>query len=184
MAAWQAAHDRVRPATLRVVATVPSGRGGGDPGLRQGARRGALQRALDRGPARDRSAADPRTHTTRIRLELAGDVRGVYPGVYARAHFVTGRAPRLLVPRQAVLRRGEVPPSTSPASAACSCARCGSGTAGDERAVEVLAGGEAGGARRARSGEGGARRGGPAPQDSADGAVRAARRARRSRRST
>ena len=53
-------------------------------------------------------SADPRTHTTRIRLELPEDVRGVYPGVYARAHFITGSALRLMVPRRAVVHRSEV----------------------------------------------------------------------------
>jgi len=53
-------------------------------------------------------SADPRTHTMRIRLQLPEDVRGVYPGVYARAHFVTGRALRLMLPRAAVVHRSEV----------------------------------------------------------------------------
>src|SRR3970282_802731 len=54
-------------------------------------------------------AADPRTHTTRIRLELPEDARGVYPGGFARAHFVLGKELRLLVPREAVARRSEGP---------------------------------------------------------------------------
>ncbi|MGE0558465.1 MAG: efflux RND transporter periplasmic adaptor subunit [Burkholderiales bacterium] len=53
-------------------------------------------------------SADPRTHTTRVRLELPPDVSGIYPGVFARAHFSTGRVTRLLVPRSAVIRRSEV----------------------------------------------------------------------------
>jgi RND family efflux transporter MFP subunit len=90
-------------------------------------------------------AADPRTHTTQVRLELPEDARGVYPGVFARAHFTIGRAPRLLVPREAVFQRSEVtgvyvlddrgagglPPQMR---------QIRLGTAGDERAVEVLAG--------------------------------------------
>ena len=85
-------------------------------------------------------AADPRTHTVRIRLELAGDARGVYPGVYARAHFVTGRAPRLLVPRQAVLRRSEVTAVYVADERGVQLRQVRLGTAGDESAVEVLAG--------------------------------------------
>jgi RND family efflux transporter MFP subunit len=53
-------------------------------------------------------AADPRTHSTRVRLDLAEDGRSVYPGVYARAHFATGSAKKLVVPSAALLRRSEV----------------------------------------------------------------------------
>jgi RND family efflux transporter MFP subunit len=53
-------------------------------------------------------SADPRTHTTRVRLDLPPEVRGVYPGIFARAHFVTGKAAKLLVPRAAIVRRSEV----------------------------------------------------------------------------
>lgn len=53
-------------------------------------------------------AADVRTHSTRVRLDLAQSIKGVYPGVYARAHFAVGRARKLVVPAQAVLRRSEV----------------------------------------------------------------------------
>lgn len=53
-------------------------------------------------------AADTRTHTTRVRLDLPEDVRDVYPGMFARAHFAVGRAKKLLVPAQAVVRRSEV----------------------------------------------------------------------------
>ncbi len=53
-------------------------------------------------------AADARTHTTRVRLDLPEDVRDVYPGMFARAHFAVGRAKKLLVPVAAVVRRSEV----------------------------------------------------------------------------
>lgn len=52
--------------------------------------------------------ADARTHVTRVRLDLPESPRGVYPGMFARAHFAIGRAAKLLVPRQAVLRRSEL----------------------------------------------------------------------------
>jgi multidrug efflux pump subunit AcrA (membrane-fusion protein) len=67
-------------------------------------------------------------------------VRGVYPGVYARAHFVTGRAPRLLVPRQAILRRSEVTAVYVVGERGVQLRQVRLGTAGDERALEVLAG--------------------------------------------
>ena len=130
------------PATLRVVATVPQ------------AQVGAIQaggKARIELPSAGRwievkqitvvPAADPRTHTTRIRLELPGEVRGVYPGVYARAHFVVGTAPKLLVPRAAVFRRSELTAvyvlgdDNRP-----QLRQVRLGAAGDERAVEVLAG--------------------------------------------
>jgi RND family efflux transporter MFP subunit len=53
-------------------------------------------------------AADPRTHSTRVRLYLNGDERDIYPGVYARAHFAIGRARKLVIPAQSVVRRSEV----------------------------------------------------------------------------
>jgi RND family efflux transporter MFP subunit len=97
------------PATLRVAATVPQ---------TQVAAIRAVGKARVEIPSLGKwidvkqmtivPAADPRTHTTRIRLELPEDARGVYPGVFARAHFVTGKAPRLLAPREAVVRRSEV----------------------------------------------------------------------------
>jgi RND family efflux transporter MFP subunit len=130
------------PSTLRVVATVPQA---------QVAAIRASGKARVEVPSAGRwvevkemtimPAADPRTHTTRVRLELPADVRGVYPGVYARAHFVTGAAPRLLVPRAAVFRRSEL-------TAVYVVGEDGRprlrqvrvGAAGDEHSVEVLAG--------------------------------------------
>lgn len=53
-------------------------------------------------------SADARTHSTPVRLDLAAGAQGVYPGVYARAHFAVGRARKLVVPAQAVLRRSEI----------------------------------------------------------------------------
>lgn len=52
--------------------------------------------------------ADPRSHTVTARLYLPANVDGVFPGMAARAHFVTGVGKKLTVPPQAVLRRGEV----------------------------------------------------------------------------
>ena len=86
-------------------------------------------------------SADPRTHTTRVRLELPEDARGVYPGVFARAHFTVGRAPRLLAPRAAVFQRSEVTAAyVIDDKGAARLRQIRLGTAGDEHAVEVLAG--------------------------------------------
>lgn len=51
---------------------------------------------------------DARSHTLTARAYLPDDAEGVVPGMAARVHFVTGKAPKLTVPPQAVVRRGEV----------------------------------------------------------------------------
>jgi multidrug efflux pump subunit AcrA (membrane-fusion protein) len=76
-----------------------------------------------------------------VRLELPADVRGVYPGVYARAHFVIGSAPRLLVPRTALLRRSEVTAVyVVDDKGGVQLRQVRLGTASDERSVEILSG--------------------------------------------
>jgi RND family efflux transporter MFP subunit len=130
------------PSGLRVVANVPQA---------QVAAIQAVSRARVELPAASKwvdaksiivaPAADPRTHTTRVRLDLPEDVRGVYPGVFARAHFVTGKATRLMVPREAVLRRSEVTAVyVLPEGGRPQLRQVRLGAAGDERAVEILAG--------------------------------------------
>jgi RND family efflux transporter MFP subunit len=130
------------PSTLRVVATVAQ---------QQIAAIQAVGRARVEVPSIGKwieaksvtiiPSADPRTHTTRIRLELPEDVRGIYPGVFARAHFVIGKEPRLLVPREAVLRRSEVTAVyVLDAQGTPLLRQVRLGTANDERSIEVLAG--------------------------------------------
>ncbi|MEX2240520.1 MAG: efflux RND transporter periplasmic adaptor subunit [Burkholderiales bacterium] len=130
------------PSTLRVVATVPQA---------QVAAIRALGKAKIEVPSLGRwvevksmtivPAADPRTHTTRIRLDLPADVRGVVPGVYARAHFVVGTAPKLLVPRAAVVRRSEVTAVyVVDERGHARLRQVRLGAAGDEASIEVLAG--------------------------------------------
>lgn len=86
-------------------------------------------------------SADPRTHTTRVRLELPADVSGIYPGVFARAHFSTGRVTRLLVPRAAVVRRSEVTAVyVIEGEGAPRLRQVRLGAAGDAEGVEVLSG--------------------------------------------
>jgi hypothetical protein len=134
------------PSTLRVVATVPQAQvaaiqAGGKARIEVP----SLGRWVDVKAMTIVPAADPRTHTTRIRLELPAEVRGVYPGVYARVHFVVGKAPRLLVPRAAVVRRSEVTAvyvvdEQGDARLRPQLRQIRLGSAGDEGAVEVLAG--------------------------------------------
>ena len=130
------------PSTLRVVATVPQAQvaaiqAGGKARIEVP----SLGRWVDVKAMTIVPAADPRTHTTRIRLELPAEVRGVYPGVYARAHFVVGMAPRLLVPRAAVLIRSEVTAVyVVDGQNRAHLRQVRLGSAGDEVSVEVLAG--------------------------------------------
>jgi RND family efflux transporter MFP subunit len=53
-------------------------------------------------------AADVKTHASRVRIDLPEDLREVYPGMFARAHFAVSRVRKLLVPEAAVLRRSEL----------------------------------------------------------------------------
>ena len=53
-------------------------------------------------------AADANTHSTKVRIDLPADLRDVYPGVYARAHFTVGRGRKLVMPTAAIVRRSEV----------------------------------------------------------------------------
>lgn len=60
-------------------------------------------------------AADARTHTVRVRVDLPAEVEGVLPGSFARVHFYAPAAPDpaataapVVIPAAAVLRRGEL----------------------------------------------------------------------------
>jgi len=134
------------PSTLRVVATVPQAQVAAiQAGGKARIEIPSLGRWVDVKSMTIVPQADPRTHTSRIRLELPSEVRGVVPGVYARAHFVVGRAPRLLVPRAAVLRRSEVTAvyvvdSGNRAGLRPQLRQIRLGAAGDETSIEVLAG--------------------------------------------
>ena len=134
------------PSTLRVVATVPQAQVAAiEAGGKARVEVPSLGQWIEARRVTVVPAADPRTHTTHVRLELPEDVRGVYPGVFARAHFIVGREPRLLVPREAVLRRSEVTGVYVIDDQGFPRLRqVRLGTASDEHAVEVLAGLKAG----------------------------------------
>lgn len=130
------------PSSLRVVATV---------GSAQVAAIQAATRVRVEIPAANRwiearsftvvPSADPRTHSTQVRIDLPEDVQGVIPGVFARAHFVVGKAPRLMAPREAIVRRSELTAVYVIGEAgAAQLRQVRLGTVSDERAVEVLAG--------------------------------------------
>jgi RND family efflux transporter MFP subunit len=134
------------PTGLRVVATVPSAQ---VPSIQAGAKARievpSLGRWVEVKSITVVPSADPRTHTTQVRLDLPADARGLLPGVFARAHFVTGRAPRLMVPREAVVRRSEVTAVyVVEAGGEPRLRQVRLGTASGEKSVEVLAGLRAG----------------------------------------
>ena len=130
------------PSTLRVVATVPQAQVAAiQAGARARVEIPSSGKWIDVRNIVVVPSADPRTHTTRIRLELPEDVRGVYPGVYARAHFVTGSALKLLVPRSAVVHRSEVTGVyVVDDKGEPRLRQVRLGEASDENAIEVLAG--------------------------------------------
>ena len=134
------------PSSLRVVATVASAQ---VPAIQAGARARIEVPSLDRWVEVKSvtvvPSADPRTHTTQVRLDLPDDAKGLLPGVFARAHFVTGKAARLMVPRAAVLRRSEVTAVyVVDDKGAPRLRQVRIGTVSDEKSVEVLAGLRAG----------------------------------------
>ncbi|WP_298604238.1 efflux RND transporter periplasmic adaptor subunit [Zoogloea sp.] len=131
------------PGALRAVADVPQQQ-------LASLGRGALQakvefpesgRWLDAASVTVLPAADPRTHTARVRVVLPADAAGVVPGMAARVHFVVGSAPRLTVPAAAVLRRGEVTGVyVADGKGGFSLRQLRVGSTLDDASVEVLAG--------------------------------------------
>jgi membrane fusion protein, multidrug efflux system len=130
------------PSTLRAIATVPQAQLAAVEAA-SGARVEipSLGRWINARQVTVVPSADPRTHTTSVRLDLPSDVRGVYPGMFARAHFITGKATRLLVPRTAVIQRSEVTAVyVLDADNVPRLRQIRLGAGGDETHVEVLAG--------------------------------------------
>lgn len=98
------------PSEMRVVAAVPQ--------VTAAALRGKVTRAYAELPTLGRTlqakavtvlpAADTRTLTSDVRLDLPEAVPGAVPGTFARAQFAIGTAQRLVIPAQAVVRRSEL----------------------------------------------------------------------------
>lgn len=97
------------PSELRIIANVPQYRLA-DIGARPQAKVEVpeLNRWLKAASVTVQPAADPRTHSTQVRVNLLPNEKGIYPGMFVRTHFVVGKQKKLLVPATAVLRRGEV----------------------------------------------------------------------------
>lgn len=73
----------------------------------------SLKRRVQAASVTVQPAADARTHSTQLRVHLPASETGakgtnVYPGMFVRVHFVTGKANKLLVPSSSVVRRSEV----------------------------------------------------------------------------
>ncbi|HSJ98954.1 MAG TPA: efflux RND transporter periplasmic adaptor subunit, partial [Myxococcota bacterium] len=130
------------PSTLRVVATVASTQVAAiQAGGKARVEIPAANRWIDARAVTVVPTADPRTHATQVRIELPDDVSGIYPGVFARAHFVVGTAPRLMAPREAIVRRGELTATyVIGEGGAPQLRQVRLGSVSDERGIEVLAG--------------------------------------------
>ena len=97
------------PADLRVVATVPQYKiGEVRTSPRASVEIPSIGRMVPGASITVLPAADARSHSTLVRIDLPHDVRGITPGVYARAHFTVGRGRKLVVPTRAVIHRSEV----------------------------------------------------------------------------
>ncbi|MDO8262491.1 MAG: efflux RND transporter periplasmic adaptor subunit [Gallionella sp.] len=97
------------PAGMRVVVSVPQYRLpeiGSNPKVMVEVP--SLNRWINAASVTVQPMADTRTHSTQVRVYLPVNEEGVYPGMFVRAHFVVGKANKLVIPVSAVLRRSEV----------------------------------------------------------------------------
>ena len=97
------------PAEMRVVVSVPQNKLvdiGEHPEAMVEAP--SLNRWIKAASTTVKPVADARTHSTQVRVYLPKNEAGVYPGMFVRAHFVVGKANKLVIPASAVLRRSEV----------------------------------------------------------------------------
>ena len=102
------------PAAMRAVVDVPQQRLGSLAGVGGGGQLKARVELPESGRWLDAAgvtvlpAADPRTHTVRVRVDLPAGSQGLVPGMFARVHFTTGESSRIALPASAILRRGEL----------------------------------------------------------------------------
>lgn len=52
--------------------------------------------------------ADSMTNTFEVRVELPGGVQGLFPGMFVKVDFVVGERQQLVIPKKALVYRGEV----------------------------------------------------------------------------
>lgn len=97
------------PASMRVIVNVPQyklSEIGSHPKVK--VELTSLKRWVNAASVTVQPSADSRTHSTQVRINLPENEKGVYPGMFVRAHFVVGKAKKLLIPASAVVRRSEV----------------------------------------------------------------------------
>lgn len=97
------------PSAMRVLVSIPQYKLpelGAKPSVR--VEIPSLGRWVDAAEVNVQPIADARTHSTLVRVYLPANEPGIYPGMFVRAHFVTGQARKLVMPASAVLRRSEV----------------------------------------------------------------------------
>ncbi len=130
------------PRDLRVAASVPQDRvsairGNGGVSVEIV----ALKQRIGAARVTILPSADPRTHTTQVRVDLPNNLAGVLPGQFARVHFAIGTAKKLMIPAQAVVRRSEVTGAyVVDANGAISLRQLRLGEPVGDAGIEVLAG--------------------------------------------
>jgi RND family efflux transporter MFP subunit len=97
------------PSELRIIASVPQNKLS-EIGTQPNAsvEVPALKRWIKASSVIVQPSADPRTHSTQVRINLPAKEPGIYPGMFVRSHFVVGKVNKLLIPASAVVRRSEV----------------------------------------------------------------------------
>ncbi|TAH41736.1 MAG: efflux RND transporter periplasmic adaptor subunit [Betaproteobacteria bacterium] len=103
------------PAAMRALVDLPQQRIaelGGAAALRARIELPDSGRSIDAAAVTVLPAADARTHTVRVRVDLPAGTQAVLPGSFARVHFFSADAATqvapVTVPMAAVLRRGEL----------------------------------------------------------------------------
>lgn len=89
-------------------------------------------------------SADNLTHTSQVRIELPRTVTGIYPGMFARAHFSVSEDRKLMLPQAAILHRSEVTAVYVIKGEQVQLRQVRLGTVDAAGQVEILAGLEAG----------------------------------------
>lgn len=96
------------PGSLRVTASVPQYRLKDMRGVKAArVEFPELDKWVDATAVNILPTADSSTHVSQVRVALPA-VPEATPGMFARVHFIVGRAEKMTVPASAVLRRGEV----------------------------------------------------------------------------
>lgn len=129
------------PADLRVVASIPQSKLASVRGSNQSmVEIAGLAKWVKPQTMTVLPVADSRSHTADVRLNLPTDLRGVVPGMYAKAYFTIGQARKLVVPASAILRRSELTAVYVVQKDVPQLRQVRLGDAADENGYEVLAG--------------------------------------------